>query len=385
MKYFALVWSNLKRRKLRTSLTLLSILVAFLLFGLLCTIKNSFTAGVTTAGADRLIVRHKVSLIMTLPVAYGPRMEQIPGVASAVHFTWFNGIYQNEPKNFFGSFPTDPEPFLAMFPEYLLPEDQKQAWLKTRTGAIVGRTLAERFKWKIGDRVPLTSPIWPRKGEEAWQFDVVGIYDGAKKGTDTSGFFFRYDYFDEGRARGEGEVGWYFVRVKDVDRTAEVAKAIDAEFANSPYETKAEPEGAFAQGFIQQIGNIGTILIAILSAVFFTILLVAGNTMAQAVRERTEELGVLKAMGFTNELVLVLVLAESCLVAAVGGLAGLGAAWLVTAGGSPVPAMLPVFYLPHEDLLIGVGLVIALGLVTGILPAIQAMRLQIAVALRRHA
>ena len=385
MKYFPLVWSHMKRRKLRTSLTLLSIFVAFLLFGLLCTIKEAFTAGVTMAGADRLIVRHKVSLIMTLPVTYGTRMEQIPGVASTVHCTWFNGIYQNEPKNFFGSFPVNPEPFLAMFPEYLLPDEQQQAWRKTRTGAVVGRTLAERFEWKIGDRVPLTSPIWPRKGGDAWQFEIVGIYDGAKKGTDTSGFFFRYDYFDEGREHGEGEVGWYVVRVKDLDRTAEVAKAIDAEFANSPYETKAEPEGAFAQGFVQQIGNIGTILIAILSAVFFTILLVAGNTMAQAVRERTEELGVLKAMGFTNELVLALVLAESCLIAAVGGLAGLGAAWLATARGSPVPAMLPVFCLPHQDLLIGVALVVALGVVTGILPAVQAMRLQIAVALRRHA
>ena len=385
MKFLYLVWSNIKRRKLRTSLTVLSIFVAFLLFGLLCTIKEAFTAGIDLAGADRIIVRHKVSLIMTLPVTYGPRMERIPGVTAATHCTWFNGIYQNEPKNFFASIPVEPEPFLAMYPEYLLPDDQRQAWLKTRTGAIAGRVLAERFKWKIGDRVPLTSPIWPRQGDGAWEFEIVGIYEGAQKGTDTTGFFFRYDYFDEGRSRGEGLVGWYTVRVKDPDRAAETAQAIDAEFANSPYETKAEPEGAFLQGFAQQIGNIGTILIAILSAVFFTILLVAGNTMAQAVRERTEELGVLKGMGFTNELVLALVLAESCLVAAVGGLAGLGAAWLVAARGSPVPAMLPVFYLPHRDLIIGAVLVFALGVAAGILPALQAMRLQIAVALRRHA
>lgn len=385
MKFLSLVWSNLKRKKLRTSLTLLSILVAFVLYGLLCTIKQAFTAGVNMADADRLIVRHKVSLIMDLPVTYGPRMEQIPGVVATTHWTWFNGIYQNEPKNFFGSFPVNPESFLAMHTEFILPEDQKQAWLKTRTGAIVGRTLTERFGWKIGDRIPLTSPIWPRKGDEAWEFDIVGIYDGAKKGTDTSGFFFRYDYFDEGRAYGEGLVGWYMVRVSDVNRTAEVARAIDNEFANSPYETKAEPEGAFAQGFVQQVGSIGTILIAILSAVFFTILLVAGNTMAQAVRERTEELGVLKALGFTNELVSVLVILESCLIAGVGGLAGLGLAWLFTLGGSPVPSILPVFYLPPYDLMIGVGLVFMLGIVAGILPALQAMRLQIAVALRRHA
>ena len=383
MKFFYLVWSNLKRKKLRTSLTLLSIFVAFLLFGLLCALKEAFTGGIAMAGADRLIVRHKVSLIMTLPEAYKARMERIPNVTSAVHFTWFNGIYQNEPKNFFGSFPVEPEAFLALYPEYVLPEDQKQAWLKNRVGAIVGRSLVDRFKWKIGDRVPLMSPIWPRKGDGAWEFEIVGIYDGAKKATDTSGFYFRYDYFDEGRAQGEGLVGWYGVRVSDPDRAEEVAKAIDNEFANSPHETKAEAEGAFMQGFAQQMGDIGTILVAILSAVFFTILLVAGNTMAQAVRERTEELGVLKAMGFTNELVLALVLFESCLIAAVGGVAGLGLAWLITLGGSPVPAMLPVFYLPTNYLIIGAALIAALGFVAGILPAIQAMRIQIAVALRK--
>ena len=384
MKFLSLVWSNLKRKKLRTCLTMLSIFVAFLLFGLLCAVKESFTGGIALAGADRLIVRHKVSLIMTLPVNYKVRMERIPGVDLATHFTWFNGIYQNEPKDFFASFPVNPEPFLSIYPEYLLPEEQRQAWLKTRTGAIVGRALVDRFKWKIGDRIPLMSPIWPRKGDGVWEFEIVGIYEGAKKGTDTSGFYFRYDYFDEGRAQGEGLVGWYRVRVKDPERAAEVAQAIDEEFANSPSETKAEAEGAFMQGFAQQMGDIGTILIAILSAVFFTILLVAGNTMAQAVRERTEELGVLKAMGFTNELVLTLVLLESCLIAAVGGLAGLGAAWLFTAGGSPVPSMLPVFYLPLHNLIVGVALVVALGVFAGILPAVQAMRLRIAVALRRN-
>jgi len=337
------------------------------------------------AGADRLIVRHKVSLIMPLPVTYGPRMERIPGVVSATHSTWFNGIYQDKPKNFFGNFPVDPEPFLAMAPEYVVPEDQKEAWLKTRTGAVVGRTLIERFGWKIGDRVALTSPIWPREGDGAWEFDIVGIYDGAKKVTDTSGFFFRYDYFDEGRTYGKGLVGWYLVRVKDPEHADEVARTIDAEFANSPYETKAEPEGAFAQGFVQQIGNVGTILIAILSAVFFTILLVVGNTMAQAVRERTAELGVLKAIGFTNERVLALVLAESLLIAALGGLTGLGLAWLFTSRGSPVPSMLPVFYLPVRFLGIGVAIVFSLGFVAGILPALQAMRLQTAAALRREA
>jgi putative ABC transport system permease protein len=385
MRFLHLIFSNLKRRKLRTILTVLSIFVAFLLYGLLCTIKEAFTAGVTMAGADRLIVRHKVSLIMNLPVTYETRMERIPGVDAAMHWTWFNGIYQDEPKNFFGSFPVVPEELFSIYPEYVVPQDQKQAWLKTRTGAVVGRTLVDRFKWKIGDRVQLRSPIWPRKGDQAWEFEIVGIYDGEKKTTDTSGFFFRYDYFDEARSYGEGLVGWYVVRVADVARTSEIAKAIDAEFANSPYETKAEPEGAFAQGFVQQMGNIGTILVAILTAVFFTILLVVGNTMAQSVRERIGELGVLKAMGFSNGLVLVLVLAESCLLAAAGGLTGLGAAWLFAAGGSPVPAMLPVFYLPVQFLAIGVALVFGLGIFAGFFPALQAMRLRIAESLRRTA
>jgi putative ABC transport system permease protein len=311
-------------------------------------------------------------------------MEQVPGVASAVHFTWFNGIYKNEPKNFFGTFPvSDIEKLLEIFPELVLPPEQKQAWLKTRTGAVVGRQLANRFNFKIGDRIALASPIWPRQGDGAWEFDIVGIYDGAKKGTDTSGFYFRYDYFDEARAYGKGLAGWYGVKVNAPDRAVEVAKAIDNEFANSAYETKTEPEGAFMQGFAQQIGDIGTILIAILSAVFFTILLVAGNTMAQSVRERTGELAVFKAMGFTNGLALTLVLAESLVMVSFGGLAGLGVAWLIASRGSPVPAMLPVFYLPVRYLLIGVLFVIGLGLAAGILPALQAMRLRIADALRR--
>ncbi|HSU53460.1 MAG TPA: FtsX-like permease family protein [Candidatus Dormibacteraeota bacterium] len=384
MRFFALVWSSLKRKKSRTILTLLSIFVAFVLYGLLCTIREAFTAGVTMAGADRLIVRHKVSLIMSLPVSYKTKIQNIPNVDSVVHFTWFNGIYQNEPKNFFGTFPFELEPFLRIYPEYSLPEEQKQAFLRTRNGAIVGRTLLNRFHWKIGDHVALTSPIWPNKTGGAWEFEIVGVFDAAKKTTDTSGFYFRYDYFDEGRSYGTGQVGWYGVRVKDADKAVDTAKAIDAEFANSAYETKAEPEGAFMQGFAQQVGDIGTILIGILSAVFFTILLVAGNTMSQSVRERTEELGVLKALGFTNELVLTLVLAESCLIAAVGGLAGLAAAWLFTSRGSPVPSMLPVFYLPVRYIFIGIGVVLGLGMVAGILPALQAMRLQIAVALRKN-
>jgi putative ABC transport system permease protein len=384
MKFLGLVWSNLKRKKLRTALTILSILVAFLLFGFLCAIKEAFTAGVTLAGKDRLVVRHKVSIIQSLPVSYDQRIASLPGVAATAHNSWFGGIYQ-DPKNFFATIPVEPEKFLAMFPEFLVSDEHKQAWLKTRTGAIVGRATMERFKWKIGDQIPLTSPIWGEpEGQSQWTFQIVGIYDGAKKGTDTTSLYFRYDYFDEARTRGKGEIGWVSVRVDDPDKVAEVAKRIDEEFANSPYETKAEPEGAFAAAFAQQIGDIGTILLAVLSAVFFTILLVAANTMGQAVRERTEEIGVLKAMGFTNELVLVLVLLESCVVALVGGGLGLGLAWLIISLGNPVPALLPIFYLPISYLGGGLLIIIGLGIAAGVFPAIQAMRLRIAEALRRN-
>jgi putative ABC transport system permease protein len=321
---------------------------------------------------------------MNLPVSYTDRIQKMPGVDSVTHFTWFNGIYQNEPKNFFGTFPFELEPFLRIYPEYRLADEQKQAYLRTRNAAIVGRSLLDRFKWKVGDHISLASPIWQNKSGRDWEFEIAGVFDGNKKTTDTSGFYFRYDYFEEGRGIGTGLVGWYGVRVKDPNEAERVAKAIDVEFANSPYETKAEPEGAFMQGFAQQIGDIGAILIGILSAVFFTILLVAGNTMAQSVRERTEELGVLKAMGFTNELVLALVLAESCLIAIVGGATGLGLAWAITARGSPVPSMLPIFYLPVHFVFIGLGLIVGLGIVAGIVPALQAMRLQIAVALRKN-
>ena len=385
MKFLGLVWSNLKRKKLRTALTVLSILVAFVLFGILCAIKEAFNAGVTLAGRDRLIVRHKVSIIQSLPQSYEQRIANVPGVDAVAGQSWFGGIYQ-DPKNFLATIPVDPVKFLDMYPEFLLPEAQKQAWMKTRNGAIIGQSAADRFKWKIGDHVPFTSPIWGEpEGQSHWDFEITGIFTGAKKGTDTSSLYFRHDYFDEGRPRGKGEIGWFGVRIKNPDQAAEIARKIDDEFANSPYETKAEPEGAMAAGFAQQIGDIGTIMMAVLSAVFFTILLVAGNTMGQAVRERTEEIGVLKAMGFTNRLVLVLVLLESCVLALVGGLLGLGIAWALTLGGSPVPAMLPIFYIPSRDLAMGAGIVLVLGAIAGIFPAVQAMRLRIAEALRRNA
>jgi putative ABC transport system permease protein len=383
MKYLYLIWSNLKRKKMRTILTFLSIMVAFLLFGYLAAIKQGFSQGIDVAGADRLIVRHKISIIQFLPESYESRIEQIDGVEDAVHQTWFGGIYQ-KPSNFFAQLPVEPEEYLEMFPEFILSEEEKQAWFKTRTGAIAGRGIADRFGWKVGDRIPIEATIWRQKGGSlSWEFDLVGIYDGAEKGTDTTQFLFRHDYFDEARSFGEGQVGWYTVRISEPDNAAETAALIDAEFANSPYETKTEPEGAFVQGFANQIGDIGFIMMSIVAAVFFTILLVAGNTMAYAVRERTNELAVLKAIGFTDRAVLGLVLGESFVLTFLGGGIGLALAWLLVSMGDPTNGSIPAFYLPAKDLLLGVVLIGLMALVAGILPALQAQRLQIADALRR--
>lgn len=380
-----LVWANLKRKKIRTGLTLLSIIVAFVLFGLLCAVRQALVGQVALAGADRLIVRHKVSIIQLLPEAYQARIARIPGVALVTHQTWFGGIYQ-DPKNFFMQCPVVPQEFMAMFPEFILPPAEMKAWLATRTGAIVGRATANRFHWKIGDRVPIQSTIWAHDGgDRTWTFDIVGIFDGREKGTDTTALFFRYDYFDEARSNtwGKGLVGWYTIRVKNPADAAEVARRVDAEFANSPAETKTEPEGAFLQGWASQVGNITVIVAAILAAVFFTILLVVGSTMSQAVRERLGELGVLKAIGYTNGRVLALVLGESCLLALLGGGIGLALAWVVTARGDPTGGLLPLFYLPRADVALGVLIAAILGVVTGLLPALQAMRLRTAEALRR--
>jgi putative ABC transport system permease protein len=385
MNFVHLIWSNLSRKKLRSTLTLLSIIVAFVLFGLLSSIKQALTGGVSMEGANRLIVRHKVSIIQLLPVSYKQRMEQIPGVAAATHQTWFGGTFKQEPKYFTMQNPVEPEAFLDMHPELLLAPEQKRAWFTTRSGAIVGRTTAERLHLKVGDRVPIFTPIWRKEdGSQTWEFEIMGIFSGKEKNDDTMSLFFHYDYFDEARAGAKGQVGWYTIRVKDSGQATEIAKAVDREFENSDAETKTEPEGAFVQAWAKQIGDIALITAAILGAVFFTILLVTGNTMSQGVRERTGELGVLKAIGFSNGQVLLLVMAESCLLSIGGGALGLGLALLIIPGlAAALSSILPMFYFPTHDLLVGFGICLALGLLTGVFPAVSAMRLRVADALRR--
>jgi putative ABC transport system permease protein len=383
MKYLPLVWRNLLRRKTRTIFTLLSIVMAFLLFGILSALNMAFLGNVELAGNDRLIIQHKVSIIQLLPESYRAKLETTPGVTHVLHQTWFGGIYQ-KPSNFFMQTPVIPDRLLAVYPEYLLPDDQKKRWLSDRSCAIVGRQTATRFGFKVGDRVPIQATIWRKKNNTlGWEFNVCGIFDADRKGVDTTPFFFNYDYFDEARFFGQGQVGWYVIRIADPAKAPEIAKRIDEQFANSSAETKTTTEKAFLTAFAKQIGDIAAIIRAIVTAVFFTILLVAANTMAQSVRERTSELAVLKTLGFSDGLILLLVLIESSVLALVGGSIGLALAWLFALGGDPTNGMLPSFFLPPADLVAGLLYAVALGLVAGILPAVQAMRLRIVDALRR--
>jgi putative ABC transport system permease protein len=382
MKYLPLVWRNLWRRKVRTTFTLLSIFIAFLLFGLLMTIRETFSFGVDIAGLDRLMVIHKISIIMPLPVSYQTQLRTVPGVETVTHNTWFGGVYQ-DPTNFFATIALEPEPYFGMYPEMHLPVEQMKAWLADRQGAVVGKDLASRFSWKIGDRIPLRGTIFRTKGGgDAWQFNIVGIYDG-DAGVDKTNFFFRYDYLDENRNFGAGTVGWYVVKIKDSSTSKQMAATFDSMFANSSYETSTTNEKGFIDGFAKQIGDIGSIMIAILVAVLFTMLLVVGNTMAQAVRERTSELAVLKTLGFSNARILALVLAESMFIAIVGGGLGLGIAWAIVARGDPTNGLLSPFVLPRRDVLLGLALLVAVGVAAGLLPAAGAMRIKITDALRK--
>lgn len=384
MKYFYLVWKNAWRKKIRTTLTILSVFVAFLLFSLLSAINYAFTGGVDLADAERLVVIEKISLINPLPISYMSRIAATEGVQDVVHLSWFGGYYQ-DPRNQFPQFPTDPLPYFDMYPELDIPDEQLEAWAKNRTGAVVGKDLADQYGWKLGDRLPIIATIWTKADNSTnWEFDIEGIFSTSDPRGSTAYMLFRYDYFDEARAFGQGTVGWYTLRVSNGADPIQVAKAIDLQFANSAAETKTSTEAAFAQSFTKQFGNIALIVTLILGAVFFTLLLVSGNTMSQSVRERIPELAVLKTLGFTDRSVLGIVLSESMLITFIGGALGLGLGWLIIRGlASQLAAFLPGFYLPGSAIITGVTLMIIAGVLAGIFPAAKAMRLSIIDALSR--
>jgi len=323
-------------------------------------------------------VVNRVSLIQPLLLAYRDLLLRIPGVSQVTFANWFGGVYQDE-RNFFPQFAVDTQGYRQMFPEFVVDDGEWAAFLGDKEGAIVGGGLAERFKWKMGDRIPVRGTIYPG----TWEFNIRGIYHGQRVQDDVTQFWFRWDYLDERTLGRKGIVGWYTVRIGNPEEATGIAKAIDERFANSPFETRTDTEKAFAAGFVKQMGNIQLLMMSVGSVVFFTLLLVTGNTMAIAVRERTRELAVLKAIGFSDAFVLVMVIAETMVVAAVGGGAGLGLAKLLTLRGDPTGGLLPFFHLSGEAIVLGFALALAVGLVAGFLPALSAGRLRVADALRR--
>ncbi len=377
MTTFPLVWASLMRRKIRTAFTALSIAVAFLLFGLLMAIRAALSFGVASAGSDTLMMFQRVSLARPLPVSYRTRIASVPGVIAVTHANWFGGVYQDHTQ-WFPQLAVDAASFLALHPEYRLRPDERRDWLGDRTGCIVGRDVAERFGWHVGERIPLR-----RSDGSSWAFTIRGIYEAGRPGVDLSQMFFHYAYLNEARTMARDTVGWYEIRVADPARASEVAARLDAEFANSSDQTRTASTKAFLQAWARQIGDIGAILMTIVTLVFLTLLLVTTNTIGQSIRERTSELGLLKALGFTDARVLGLVLQESIGLAGCAGTCGLALAAVIVRAGDPTGGLLPAFYLPIGDVLVGVALIVAVGVVAGLVPAWQAGRLRIVDALRR--
>ena len=387
MRYLPLLWAGLFRKKTRTILTLLSITIAFLLFGLLQAVQTAFEAGVESADAKRLFTTARYSIIEPLPVAYLGRIERVAGVAAVAQADWFGARYQNE-SNAFPVFAVEPNRYLDMYPEFTIAPAQREAFAKTRTGAVAGRRLVERYGWTVGQKLPIASEIHEKTdGSLAWEFDLVGVIDAddpAQVGN-TDMVLINAAHFDEARKFGKGKTGWYIVRIADAGQARTISAEIDRLFANSPDETKTQPEKEFAIGFAKQIGDIGALVTRILIAVFFTILLLTGNTMAQSIRERVPELAILKTLGFSDGKVTALVLAEALLMLALGAALGMVAAT------SAMPMLngktggrFPPLFVSVDTWMIAAALALAVALAIGLPPAFRAQRLKIVDALAGH-
>jgi putative ABC transport system permease protein len=385
MKFLPLLWSNLIRRKVRTICTALSIFIAFLLMAALMSIRSGFSRGVDLTGANRLVVSQKNSFNQPMPLAYRDRLAAIPGVAAVTYVAWFPAVYQN-PRNDFPKLAVDGDNWFEMYGDlWTLPEDQLARWKTDRIGAVVGEELAGRFGWTIGSRIPLRGTMWPKKGGGAWEFTVDGIYragPAARRNASLDLMFFHYAYLNDTRTFGRDFVDSYRVRVVDPSDANDLAQQVDAAFANSDYETTTTTENTFVRAIAEQIGDVGAIVMAILGPVLFTILLVCGNGMAQAVRERTNEFAVLKTLGFTDGGVLGLVLAESFVLPLVAGGAGC-AAWILLQRTNPTGGTVPMSSLSAVDIGLAALTAIAVALTAGILPAWQVHRLTIVDGLRK--
>jgi putative ABC transport system permease protein len=380
VKYLQLVWAALMRHKARTLFTLLSVAAAFLLFGLLDSVRGAFAgAGSSVTGINRLVTVSRISFTLQLPKSLLERIRAVPGVADVTYANWFGGIYQDQ-KNFFPNQAVAAN-YLDAYPEWKISAAQREAFRNTRTGAVVGQLLAQQFHWKLGDKIPLEGTIFPQKnGSNTWVLDLVGIYKVAdpRQRAQERALLFNWDYFDEARAFGNGNVGWYVVRVTDPASADRVAQAIDALSTNLDHETKTQSEHAFQLAFVSQFGDIGLIVGAIMAAVFFTLILLTGNTMAQAVRERIPELAILKTIGFTSGSVLGLLLAEAVMLLVIGGVIGVVLAGLVADGlqasmGFALPPIISAAGIWMRSL----ALMLGIGLIVGAMPAYRGLKLRV--------
>jgi len=383
-RWLPLVWANLRRRKLRLVFTFISILLAFLMFGMLDALRTSLSQAVNLAGADRLMLQSKVNITVSNPRSHYEKVKAVPGVRAVAPFNWFGGVYKDS-KQQIQVQATDPEEFMKVYPEVHLKPDELAAWKNDRQAIVIGQALADQYGWKIGQRIPLRSDIWRKTdGTDTWEFNIVGIYTVEGSGWDKRSAMFQYDYFNESLQFGKDLVGWMVIKVANPDDSDKIASRIDTMFANSSNETKTATERVFIKQFLDQVGNIGLILVSVTTAVFFTMLLVTANTMAQSVRERTNEIGVLKTLGFSGESILGLVLLESLFLTFTGGLVGLGLAWFFAKGlGAAIKDYFPVFQIGTNTFLVGAALMLVFGVLTGLWPALTAMRLKIVDALRR--
>jgi putative ABC transport system permease protein len=376
------VIANLFRKKTRTILTILSVIAAFLLFGLLQSLNQVFNAGADFVGATRLVTQARVSYTQPLPISMVPKLEAVPGVARVTHSQWFGGIWQTNTPVF--TFAVDPLSYHDVYPEWVMPEEQWKQFVSTRTAMIAGKQIADQYGWKIGQKIPLSSNIYPQKnGNKAWAFDLVGIYDGKDENWKKQAIqvFINHDYFDEANLFVKGRTNFFILKLADGSNAEAISKTIDAMFENSPDETKTQTEKDFNLSYLRQIGDIGLIVRWILFAVFFTLLLVVGNTMAQSVRERVPELAVLKTLGFSDGNVLSFVLAEAIALCLFGGLVGLALATLL--GGMVQKATGGQFQLSVDAFVwsIGIATILLMSIAVGLLPALRARRLKIVDAL----
>jgi putative ABC transport system permease protein len=382
---FVLVRKNLFRKKLRAVLMIVSILTAFAIFGVLASFERAFNAGQEVAEADRLVVVNKINFTQPLPISYFNRVRAVEGVAEVSHLNWFGGYYQ-DPKNFLIVMAVEPATYMKLYGSDIdIAPEAQQAFKRERTGALVGEAMAKKWGWKLGDHVPIASNIFSQKnGSHSWDFNIVGIFTAKKPQIDTNFMVFQYDYFDETRSFSKDFIGWLVLRTTSPALNERVVKTIDQMFANSPYETSTDTEKAFNKAFVAQFGNIALIVALVVGAAFVTILMIVGNTMALSVRERTREIGVLKTLGFPGPRILRMVLSESILLALIGGVPGLAlAALFILAMRDSLVGLVPQMRLAPEVAFAGVALMVVLGLVTGLIPALNAMRLKIASALGR--